>query len=184
LLAATGTSKVEESDDSSASSAAQAWDNLDLQVGNLDLVHQTLQGIAIRNQEEGEKALGRHARTIRLGRSLWQSEPLSPEVVSGMSESVFDENCFPPLKEMRNTIANMKKKSEERPAPFAHETQPYATLSVVHYGERLHAWMQRLQLETEAPTTEQFELLKTVCNRILLEFRITKEGLDLPKKKP
>jgi hypothetical protein len=77
---------VEESDDSSASSAAQAWNNLDLQVGNLDLVHQTLQGIAIRSEEEGEKALGRHARTIRLGRSLWQSEPLSPEVVSGMSE--------------------------------------------------------------------------------------------------
>jgi hypothetical protein len=142
LLAATGASKVDESDDSSADSVAEAWKNLDLQVGNLDLVHKTLQGIAIRNQEEGEKALGRHARTIRQGRSLWESEPLSPEVVSGMKECIFDETSFPPLKEMRTVMVKIKKGAEERPAPFANKTQPYATLSVLHYGERLHKWMR------------------------------------------
>jgi hypothetical protein len=75
-----------------------------------------------------------------------------------------------------------EKKSEERPAPFAHKTQPYATLSVVHYGERLNAWMQRLKSEPETPTSEQFDLLRTVCNR--MQFQVTKEGLDLPKKHP
>jgi hypothetical protein len=126
LLAATGTSKVEESDDSSAGSTAQAWENLDLQVGNLDLVHQTLQGIAIRNQEEGEKALGRHARTIRLGRSLWQSEPLSPEVVSKMRESVFDEKSFPRRKSDR--LLSLTKRNH------THLFQSYTMASVCTRG--------------------------------------------------
>ena len=63
LLTATAASRIEQSDDSSEDSAVEAWRNLDLQVGNLDLVHQTLQGIAARSSDEGQKALGRHART-------------------------------------------------------------------------------------------------------------------------
>ena len=39
--------------------------------------------------------------------------------------------------------------------------------------------------ETEAPTSEQFELLKTVCDRMLLEFQIAKDWIclkDMPKE--
>ena len=70
LLAATAASGTEQSDDSSENSDVEALRNLDLQVGHMDLVHQTLRGIAARSADEGEKVLGRHAQTIRLGRSL------------------------------------------------------------------------------------------------------------------
>ena len=84
----------------------------------MDLVHQTLRGIAARSADEGQKALGRHARTIRLGRSLWQSDPLSAEVVGSMRERFFDDSYFPPLAEMRSVVAQSKKQEEQRPAPL------------------------------------------------------------------
>jgi hypothetical protein len=176
LLTATAASRIEQSDDSSEDSVVEAWRNLDLQVGNLDLVHQTLQGIAARSSDEGQKALGRHARTIRLGRSLWQSDPLASEIVASMQERMFDDGCFPPLAEMRSIVAKAKKPEGQQPASFANKTQPYVALSVVTYGTRLRSWMDAIMLEAETPTTEQFSLLQVVCDRVLLEFQSEKEG--------
>ena len=61
---------MEDSEDSSDDSDAEQWENLDVKVGSMELVRQTLEGISRSNKDEGVKALGRHARTIRLGRSL------------------------------------------------------------------------------------------------------------------
>ena len=80
LLAATATARAEGSDDSSGDSEAEAWNNLDLRAGDMDLVHRTLQGMASRSADEGVKATVRHARTIRLGRNLWESPPLESDV--------------------------------------------------------------------------------------------------------
>ena len=80
ILTATAATRTEESEDSSDDTDAEQYENFDLKAGNMDLVHQTLKGMCAKNTEEGMKAMGRHARTIRLGRTLWESAPLEPEV--------------------------------------------------------------------------------------------------------
>ena len=70
LLAATAATKLENSDGSSDDTDAEEWENLDVKAGSMQLVRLTLQGMASRNADEGVKAMGRHAATIRLGRSL------------------------------------------------------------------------------------------------------------------
>ena len=129
LLTATAACKTEQSDDSSEDLDQEAWRNLELQVGNMDLVHQTLRGIAARSADEGQKAIGRHAKTIRLGRSLWQSNPLSADVVAGMRERFFDDSHFPPLAEMRFVVAQAKKKGGATTGSI-HEQNPTICFSV------------------------------------------------------
>ena len=70
LLAATAATKTEEPGDSSEDSDAEARRGLDVHAGSMDVVRRTLGGIAARSSEEGQQALGRHARVIRLGRRL------------------------------------------------------------------------------------------------------------------
>ena len=67
-------------------SDAETWRNLEMRAGSMDLVRQTLQGMAARSSDEGVKAMGPHARTIRLGRALWQSPPLEAEVATTIQE--------------------------------------------------------------------------------------------------
>ena len=79
LLAATAATQAEEQNDSSEDENEESWHDIDVRAGDLDIVHNTLAGIAKRSSDEGKQALGRHARTIRLGRSLWQSAPLTED---------------------------------------------------------------------------------------------------------
>ena len=73
VLAATAATETEDSEDSSDDSDAEEWENADFKAGNMDLVQQTLQGMASRNADEGVKAMGRHARTIRFGKKIWEA---------------------------------------------------------------------------------------------------------------
>ena len=132
--------------------------------------------MAARSSDEGVKAIGRHAQTIRLGRALWQSSPLAADAAADMQERFFDDGTFPPLSEVRKAVAKAKKPDEQRPAPFAGKTQPFVHLSVVNYGKRLHGWLEGVQVEAEPPTTEQFNLLTKVSDRVILEFQLEKEG--------
>ena len=177
LLAATAATKTEDTDDSSEDSQAEAWCNFDMRAGSMDLVRQTLEGMAARSSDEGLKAMGAHARTIRLGRALWQSPPLAEEHARNMRERFFDDGTFPPLGEVRKAVAKAKEPDEQRPAPFAGRTQPYADLSITRYGQRLYEWLDALQHEAEVPTTEQLELIIQVKDRLLLEFVMEKEGV-------
>ena len=85
---------MEDSENSSDDSDAEQWENLDTKAGSMELVRHTLQGMASRNTEAGMKALGRHARTIRLGRSLWESPPLEGNVARLIEERFFDDGRF------------------------------------------------------------------------------------------
>ena len=113
LLAAAAATKMEDSENSSDDSDAEQWENLDVKAGPMELVRQTLQGMASRNTEEGVKAMGRHARTIRLGRSLWESPPLEANVARLIEERFFDDGSFPPLAEVRKAVSEAKKAKEQ-----------------------------------------------------------------------
>ena len=76
-------------------SDAETWRSLDMRAGSMDLVRQTLQGMAARSSDEGLKAMGAHARTIRLGRALWESAPLDAKVATSVQERLFDDATFP-----------------------------------------------------------------------------------------
>ena len=103
---------MEDSENSSDDSDAEVSDNLDLKAGPMELVRQTLQGMASRNAEEGLKSMGRHARTIRLGRSLWESPPLPENVARLFDERFFDDGTFPPLKDVKKAVTIAKKPQE------------------------------------------------------------------------
>ena len=55
---------------------------------------------------------------------------------------------------------------------------------VVGYGTRLNDGLEAVRREAEAPTREQFGLLTRVSERVLLEIRLEKEGILLPKGHP
>ena len=101
-----------------------------------------------------------------------------------MEERFFDDGTSPPLKDIRTKVNEAKKPKEQRPAPFAGKTQPFVHLSVHAYGARLHDWLAAVQLEEEAPTSEQHAVLQQVSDRVLLEFQLEKEGLDLRRGHP
>ena len=184
ILTATAATNTEDSEDSSDDTDAEQYENFDFKAGNMDLVHQTLKCMCAKNTEEGMKAMGRHARTIRLGRTLWASSPLKPDITSLMQERFFDDGTFPPLKEVKTAVAQVKNPLEERPAPFAGKTLPTSTLSTMAYGQRLASWLQRVQQEEETPTDEQLSVLNRVADRVLQEFRLETEGLLLKKTDP
>jgi len=174
LLAATAATKTEDSEDSSDDSDAEQWENLDYKAGNMEVVLQTLKGMCSRNADEGVKAMGRHARTIRLGRNVWESPPLETNVARLIHERFFDDGSFPPIKEVKTAVAQAKNPLEERPAPFAGKTLPTTSLSTIAYGQRLASWLETVQQEEEAPTAEQLAVLNRVADRVLQEFRLEK----------
>ena len=91
---------------------------------------------------------------------------------------------MPPLKEMKQALTQAKNPQEDRPAPFQGKTLPFAALTVVAYGQGLASWLDTVQREGEAPTTEQLAVLNRVAERVLQEFQLEKEGLQLAKGHP
>ena len=118
ILAATAATKVERPDDSSDDTDAEELDGINQNLGGMDLVEETLKGMCKHNPEEGAKAMGRHAKAIRLGRALWESPPLEEEVASLIQERFFDDGSFPPMKDVKAATTCAKSQVEERPAPF------------------------------------------------------------------
>ena len=59
---------------------------------------------------------------------------------------------------------------------------PSAALTTIAYGQRLSAWLDRVQKEDEAPTAEQLAVLYRVVERGLQEFRMEHEGLPSARK--
>ena len=116
MLAATAATKTEDSENSSDDTDAEQWENLDFKAGNMDVVQQTLKGMCSRNADEGVKAMGRHARIIRLVRNLWESPPLESNVARLIQERFFDDGSFPPIKEVKTAVVLTKNPLEERPA--------------------------------------------------------------------
>ena len=131
LIAATVATKTEDCKDSSDDSDAEEWENVDFKAGKMDLVQQTLQGMASRNADEGVQAMGRHARTIRLGRNLWESPPLESNVTHLTHKRFFVAGSFPPLKEVKSVVVLAKNIAEERPAPFQGKTVLPTTLTII-----------------------------------------------------
>jgi hypothetical protein len=183
-LAATTARVVEIPGDSSDDSEAEDWSHLDLRAGNLDVVRRTLNGIASWCKDEGAKGLGRHAHTIRLGRDLWQSAPLSEGAEARIEERLFDDGSLPPPVESKKAVAKLKKADEERPQPFAGRTLPFAALSFQDYGKRISEWFAKVAAEKEPPNQKQLEILHRVKDRVLMEFRLYKEGSDLRRGDP
>ena len=186
LLAATAAVKNADSDDSSGDSEWEEWRRFDSKIGDMDLVRKTLHGIASRSKDEGVKAIGRHERSIRLGRSMCQSPPLSEEIRSRIEETCFDENYFPPPKDIAKALAEVRKKeNENRPRPFEGKTQPQVSPTTVKdYEKKIKNWIDKVKKESETPTCEQLEILTAIADRVLMEFRVDKLGLHLKKNDP
>ena len=181
---ATAAIRGEDSEDSSQDSEDDAFKTFDVEAGSLELVRQTLEGMAARSPDEGIQAMGRHARTIRLGRTLWQSPPLDKEVSRNIAEHFCDDGRFPQVGEIKKAQKAALNPSEERPAPFAGKTKPYASLSTIAYGHRRTSWLGGVQRGLEPPTAEQLAILIRVAERVLLEARLEKEGPLLHKSDP
>ena len=182
LLTATAARVVEAPGDSSEDSDDFDYDHLGQRAGSLDLIRQTLSGLSARSEDDGAEGYGKYASTIRLGRALWQSPPLSESEAARVKERLFDEGCFPPTEEVLKHAAQAVKHEEERPLPFAGRTHPFAKYSVKRYGQLLENWMTQIAAEEETPTSEQWVLLRTTRDRILLELQLEHEGSHRRRK--
>ena len=93
MLATTTTPLMEAPGDSSDSSEGEETDQSTLQVGSMNTVTRTLDGV--RDSEEGTTGFGRYSSSIRLGRNLWQSASLAEEVKQAICETTFKDGQFP-----------------------------------------------------------------------------------------
>ena len=179
LLMATAACRSEQQGDSSDDSDAEPWSNLNTTTGNMQVVENILNGLAKHSAEDGEKGLGRHGSTIRLGRSLWQTPALTTRETEVIKECHFPEGTFPDRQKCRKALEAVRKQDEERPMPFAGATQANAMSTTVDYGARLAKWFQKLDSEPEGPNVKQRRVLQSVCDRILVECRVVKEDRSL-----
>ena len=127
LLAATSARVVEVQGDSSDDSDAENWAHLDIKVGDMDVIRRCLDGMGTHAQENGTRGLGRHATTIRIGRDMWQSPPLSENVEQQIEEDSF--NNIPAAELLKKAVLRIKKADDVRPQPFTGQTLPLANLS-------------------------------------------------------
>jgi hypothetical protein len=184
LLAATAAKVTEVAGDSSGDSDNEVWAHIDVRVGNMDAVRKALDGIASRSTDDGARGFGRYASTIRIGRELWRSPDLPTDVTRNISERFFDDGTFPPTHKVKKEVEKLKKVDESRPEPFTGRTLPNAHLTVANYGKRIDEWFATIMLESEIPNHKQLGVLEQVRTRILIEFRLEKEGTELRKGDP
>ena len=181
LLAATASARIDEQQDSSDDSDEDQWKTAPTQNVTMGFVRRALNGIAAHSAEDGSRGFGRHASVIRMGRALWQTPPLDSCQERGITERFFDDGSLPPCEESKKSFAAAKKVQEMRPAPFQGKTMPHCGLSVIDYGQRMEDWFAALQKESAKPAEEDAEIIRSVMRRVLDEFRLEKEGCDLPK---
>ena len=133
---ATAARVVEEPGDSSEDSDELAFDTTSKPADSLDLIHKTLNGIAATCEDEGAEGLGRRARTFRLGRSMWQSAPLSEHDLTSAKEDLFNDDSFPSASESNKAATVALKEQMEQPAPFLEGTEPYASSTTTDFGRK------------------------------------------------
>jgi hypothetical protein len=170
LMSATAARLVEKAEDIDSESEEDVTDQRKGHAGSMSVVRKTLQGIASHDTEEGRVSFGRHDACIQMGRELWSTQELTPEQRAQTHEVFFADGSFPEAKEALEAASASTKLENQRPAPFAERTQPYAGLSVEGYGERINTWFETIGAEEEPPTHEQMRALRRVAQRILQEF--------------
>ena len=184
LLAATAARVVEDSDDSSTDSDELELESMPPHAGHMQLVEKTLRGIAARSSDDGVQVFGKHGSVIHLGRSLWQTLPLSAAEQVNVEERFFDDGTFPPCQEILQAAAEAVKNAEERPAPFGAGTPPSTTYVETNYGQLLSDWFAKILKEEESPNAEQLSVLITVRDRVLDEVELLKEGSSVRRLFP
>ena len=176
LLTATAARVVEEPGDSSADSDDFEYNHLGRPAGSMELIKKTLNGISAKSEDDGAEGIGRHAAVIRLGRAIWQSDPLTDSETAATKETFFDNDAFPPAAEVLNAAAEAIRNEEERPAPYNSQTESFTSYSKVDYAKLLRDWFAQLRTEKEQPNTEQLAVLHAVRDRILEEKTLETEG--------
>ena len=98
LLSATAARVVAKTDDSDTDSEDSDLERFKSHAGSMDLVQQTLRGIAKNDVDEGCIGFGRYAACIRMGRDVWETPALSSDERTQAKERFFDDGSFPELK--------------------------------------------------------------------------------------
>ena len=84
MASAARTTAESDSEDSDSDNGI-TYDRPQHDIGNLDLVQQTLQGIFAHEEDEKQDCFRTHATSINLGRSLWQRPQLTAEEASNVT---------------------------------------------------------------------------------------------------
>ena len=95
LLSATAARVVERENSSDDDSNVSDVERFKTHAGSLDLVHETLRGIAARDADDGVIAFGRHATSIKMGREMWETPELTRQEKSRAQEQFFGGASWP-----------------------------------------------------------------------------------------
>ena len=92
----------------------------------------------------------------------------------------FADNDFPSIQELTASVAAAKKKNDDDvPQPFQGRTDPYAKYKLEEYGKRLETYFAELRALEKPPNVEQWDVLKNVHNRVLVELEIKNGHLKM-----
>ena len=169
--------RVIEDDNASSEGAPSSDADVDWSkpVGSMQLVEDTINGIAAHDEQDGEVGMGKDAQTINLGKSLWQTAVLSPAETSVARERFFDDNTFPAKNEALKAATAAVKDSHDLPMPFADCSGPSSSRSTVDYLQLFEAWFAKLMREDGTPNVKQLRILHAVRDRILEEVEFEKQ---------
>jgi len=140
-------------------------------IGDMDVAQKTIEGLAANDEELGSIGFGNHSNSIALGRSLWQTDVLTPSELQtlAVAQSTYEVSAENAKKAM---AMHATQHTHTRTAPFSGATQPMAISHQQDYKVKFDAWFQRLCQEKEQPTTEQITVLKRVRDRLLTEVEL------------
>ena len=116
MASAARTAAKSDSEDSESDDGI-TYDRSQRDIGNLDLVQKTLQGIVSHEEDEKQDCFRIHAASINLGRSLWQSPELTAEETSNIT---CQSETYPVSADEAKAAVQqlMKNQNIERTAPF------------------------------------------------------------------
>ena len=177
FLSATAARVVEKdsgSDSSSDSSDAEAFRG---HAGSLNLVRDTLKGLARRDDEGDATGVGRYDGCIQLGRSLWETEPLNESEMLSATQKEARRTCsFPDAKEATATARKFLKGQDENLAPLGTPHAASARVALCDYEARVRHWVLEVAAREQGPTAQQLAVLSAVAERILQEVEAEKLG--------
>ena len=100
LLSATAARVIERHESSDEDSDVSDIERCKTHAGSLDLIHETLQGIAAKDEENGALSFGRHATSIKMGRDMWETPELTSVEKRQAQEIFFGGSAWPKTSDM------------------------------------------------------------------------------------
>ena len=99
-FSATAARVIERAESSDEDSDISDIERCKEHAGSLDLIHETLKGIAARDEDNGATSFGGHAASMKMGRDMWETPELTGAEKRQAQETFFGRGAWPRTSDM------------------------------------------------------------------------------------